>query len=318
MSSIWGDKFTRKLRPKSRLTGSEWADRYRYVAPGTSPEPGPWRTNRVPYLREPMDSLTDSVTEYVVMMCSSQVGKSEFVLNIMGYYADQEPAPQLMLQPTVEAAEAFSKERIDPTFRYSDGLKDKLDDGKDGRGSSRKSSTTIRMKHYPGGYIALVGANSPAGLASRPIRVLLADEVDRYGFTKEGDPLKLAIQRTTNFHNRKIGMVSTPTVSGHSKIQEWWDKSDQRRYHVPCPHCGASQVLKWAQVKWQKDSDGRHLPAEPVGGRRAHEVLDLALVVAHQLGAGQRARRAEGGGRHAQGGGAGRGPRARARAPPRR
>lgn len=260
MSTIWGDKFTRKLRPKSRLTGSEWADRYRYVAPGTSPEPGPWRTNRVPYLREPMDSLTDSVTEYVVMMCSSQVGKSEFVLNIMGYYADQEPAPQLMLQPTVEAAEAFSKERIDPTFRYSDGLKDKLDDGKDGRGSSRKSSTTIRMKHYPGGYIALVGANSPAGLASRPIRVLLADEVDRYGFTKEGDPLKLAIQRTTNFHNRKIGMVSTPTVSGHSKIQEWWDKSDQRRYHVPCPHCGASQVLKWAQVKWQKDSDGRHLP----------------------------------------------------------
>lgn len=259
-SSIWGDTFTRRCRPRSRLSGSDWADRYRYVAPGTSPEPGPWRTNRVPYLREPMDTLTDSVTETVVMMCSSQIGKSEFLLNIMGYYADQEPAPQLMLQPTVEAAESFSKERIDPTFRYSDGLKNKLDDGKDGRGSSRKSSTTIRMKHYPGGYLALVGANSPAGLASRPIRVLLADEVDRYGFTKEGDPLKLAIQRTTNFHNRKIGLVSTPTTSGISKIQEWWDKSDQRRYHVPCPHCGATQVFKWAQVKWQKDSDGRHLP----------------------------------------------------------
>ena len=169
-----------------------------------------------------MNCATDAETEITVMMCSSQVAKSEFLLNIMGYYADQEPAPQLMLQPTVEAAEAFSKERIDPTFRHSDGLKDKLDDGKDGRGSSRKSSDTIRMKHYPGGYLALVGANSPAGLASRPIRVLLADEVDRYGYTKEGDPLKLAIQRTTNFHNRKICLVSTPTIAGKSKIEEWW------------------------------------------------------------------------------------------------
>lgn len=242
------------------MTGTQWADKYRYVAPGTSPEPGPWRTSRVPYLAEPMDLMTDTKTETVVLMCSSQVGKSELLLNVMGYYADQEPAPQLMLQPTVETAEAFSKERIDPTFRFSEGLKNKLEEGKDGRGSSRKSSTTIRMKHYPGGYLALVGANSPAGLASRPIRVLLADEVDRYGFTKEGDPLKLALQRTTNFHNRKIAFVSTPTTQDHSKIEEWWLKSDQRHYHVPCPACGGMQRLKWGQVVWDKDADGNHLP----------------------------------------------------------
>ena len=259
-AAVWGSTFARRMRPRSRLSGSDWADKYRYVAPGTSPEPGPWRTDRVPYLREPMDCATDRVTETTVMMCSSQIGKSEFLLNILGYYSDQEPAPQLMLQPTVEAAEAFSKERIDPTFRYSAGLKGKLEEGKEGRGSSRKSSTTIRMKHYPGGYLALVGANSPAGLASRPIRVLLADEVDRYGVTKEGDPLKLAIQRTTNFHNRKINMVSTPTTSGQSKIEEWWERSDQRRYHVPCPHCGTAQVLKWAQVKWARGESGEHLP----------------------------------------------------------
>lgn len=257
---VWSTTFAKRARPRSRLTGTQWADKYRYVAPGTSPEPGQWRTSRVPYLQEPMDCATDSSTEITVMMCSSQIGKSEFILNIMGYYADQEPAPQLMLQPTVEAAEAFSKERIEPTFQYSEGLRGKLDDGKDGRGTSRKKSTTIRMKHYPGGYLALVGANSPAGLASRPIRVMLADEVDRYSFTKEGDPLKLAIQRTTNFHNRKICLVSTPTIDGHSKIQEWWDKSDQRYYHVPCPHCGTSQRLKWAQVKWDKDENGNALP----------------------------------------------------------
>lgn len=258
--TIWSRAFSRVLRPRSRMTGTEWADTRRYVAPGTSPEPGEWRTSRVPYLAEPMNCATDTATEITVMMCSSQIGKSEFLLNIMGYYADQEPAPQLFLQPTIDAAEAFSKERIDPTFRHSKGLRDKLEGGQDGRGSSRKSSTTIRMKHYPGGYIALVGANSPAGLASRPIRILLADELDRMSDTKEGDPLKLAMQRTTNFHNRKICFVSTPTIKDQSKIQEWWDRSDQRHYYIPCQHCGTEQKLVWAQVKWDKDNEGNGLP----------------------------------------------------------
>ena len=254
------EAFLEAFKPRTKLTGSEWADVYRYIAPGTSPEPGEWRTSRVPYLREPMDSMTDRHTEYVVMCCSSQVGKSEALLNVMGFYVDQEPAPQLMLQPTLEAAENFSKERIDPTFRYSPGLRDKLEDGKDGRGSSRKSSTTIRMKHYPGGYLALVGSNSPAGLASRPIRVLLCDEIDRYSATKEGDPLKLAIQRTTNFHNRKIVMVSTPTIKGASPIEAWYLKSDQRQYFVRCPHCGDEHVWKWENVKWDKDENENVMP----------------------------------------------------------
>lgn len=254
------EAFLSAFKPRSKLTGSEWADKYRYVAPGTTPEPGEWRTSRVPYLREPMDAATDRHTEIVVLCCSSQVGKSEALLNVMGYYVDQDPAPQLMLQPTIDAAEAFSKERIDPTFRYSPGLANKLEEGKDGRGTSRKSSTTIRMKHYAGGYLALVGANSPAGLASRPIRVLLCDEIDRYGTTKEGDPLKLALQRTTNFHNRKIIMVSTPTVKGASQIESWYLRSDQRLFYVPCPHCGHEHVLTWANVKWDKDEQGNALP----------------------------------------------------------
>ena len=252
--------FLSAFKPRTKLTGSKWADEYRYVAPGTSPEPGEWRTSRVPYLREPMDSMTDKHTEIVVMCCSSQVGKSEVLLNVMGFFVDQEPAPQLMLQPTLEAAESFSKERIDPTFRFSPGLADKLEEGKDGRGSSRKSATTIRMKHYPGGYLALVGANSPSGLASRPIRILLADEIDRYSSTKEGDPLKLAIQRTTNFHNRKLCFVSTPTIKGASKIEEWYLKSDQRQYFITCPECGHEHIWKWEYVKWEKDEAGNALP----------------------------------------------------------
>ena len=260
MGNEWSKTFFKVCRPRSRLTGSQWADKYRYVAPGTSPEPGDWRTDRVPYLREPMDAATDKVTERVVMMFSSQVGKTEALLNIMGYYVDQEPAPQLFLQPTIDAAENFSKERIEPTFQYSPGLKDKLEEGKDGRGTSRKKSTTIRMKHYPGGYIALVGANSPAGLASRPIRVLLADEIDRYGVTKEGSPLKLAIQRTTNFHNKKHIFVSTPTIKGASEIEKYYLESDQRIYLLPCPHCGCEFEYKWEYVVWDKDKDGEALP----------------------------------------------------------
>lgn len=260
MSGEWGKTFVKVCRPRSRMTGSEWADKYRYVAPGTSPEPGEWRTNRVPYLKEPMDVATNKVTERVVMMFSSQLGKSECILNIMGYYVDQEPAPQLMLQPTIEAAENFSKERVEPTFQFSSGLKDKMEEGKDGRTTSRKKSTTIRMKHYPGGYLAMVGANAPAGLASRPIRVLLADEIDRYGTTKEGDPLKLAIQRTTNFHNRKQIFVSTPTIKGASQIEKYYLESDQRIFLLPCPKCGAEFEYKWEYVVWDKDADGNALP----------------------------------------------------------
>lgn len=257
---IYTKEFLSAFKPRSKLTGSEWADIYRYIAPGTSPEPGEWRTSRVPYLREPMDSMTDRKTETVVLMWSSQVGKSEALLNVMGYYVDQEPSSQLMVQPTLEAAENFSKERIDPTFRYSPGLADKLDEGKDGRGTSRKSSTTIRMKHYPGGFLALVGANSPQALASRPIRILLADEIDRYEPTKEGDPLELAIQRTRNFHNRKRVYVSTPTIKEKSKIYEWYLQSDQRMFYIPCPICGHEHVWKWENVKWDKDEAGNALP----------------------------------------------------------
>ena len=194
------------------------------------------------------------------MEMSSQLGKSEGLLNIIGYYADQEPSPQLMLQPTVEAAESFSKERIEPMFQHSPGLRGKLDSGKDGRGSAKKSSTTIRMKHFPGGYLALVGANSPAGLASRPIRVLLCDEVDRYGDTKEGDPLALAIQRTQNFANRKIILVSTPGIKETSNIHPWFLRSDQRHFYVKCPHCGAKHKLEWANVVWDKDESGNGDP----------------------------------------------------------
>ena len=248
------------LKPRPRLTGSEWSDQYRFVAPGTSPEPGKWRTSRVPYMKEPLDMATSHSVEKVVIMAASQVAKSELLMNVMGYYMDQEPSSIMMIQPTVENAEAFSKERIDPTIQASPVLKEKMSvTVSDEKGRSRKSSSTIRMKHFTGGYLAMVGSNSPSGLASRPIRVLLCDEIDRYGATQEGDPLKLAVQRTQNFTNRKIVFVSTPTTEqreGGPTIYEEFMKSDQRGFFVTCPHCGKQFEMVWGNVHWSNDEQG--------------------------------------------------------------
>lgn len=256
--------FLSGFKPRPKLTGSEWSDSYRIVAPGTSPEPGPWSTARVPYLKEPLDMATKRTVEKVVIMAASQIAKSELLLNVMGYYIDQEPSPILMLQPTVEMAEVFSKERIEPTIQASKALLSKigsLDDEKDEtKGTSRKSSNTIRLKKFHGGFLALVGSNSPAGLASRPIRVLLCDEIDRYGQTKEGDPLKLAIQRTTNFANRKIVLVSTPTTTQRADgptIYSEYELSDKRQFFIKCPYCGHNFVMKWKHVIWRKDNSGK-------------------------------------------------------------
>ena len=111
-------------------------------------------------------------------------------------------------------------------------------------------------------HLTIVGANAPSGLASRPIRLLLCDEVDRYPFSAgaEGDPVNLAKKRTVTFWNRKIVLVSTPTNKGASRIEAAFEESDQRRYWVPCPACGAEQLLTWGQVKWDKDENGSHRP----------------------------------------------------------
>jgi phage terminase large subunit GpA-like protein len=194
-----------------------------------------------------MDAVNHN--EIVVVMSSAQVGKSEVGLNTAAYFMHHEPSPILVLNPTLEMAETWSKDRLSPMVRDSPVLKGLIDP------RARASGNTLLHKNFPGGHITLAGANSAASLASRPIRVIIADEVDRYPFSagNEGDPLALAVKRTTTFWNRRVLMVSTPTVKGASRIEFWFEKSDQRRYFVPCPHCGQEQYLKWRQVQWEKN-----------------------------------------------------------------
>jgi cyclophilin family peptidyl-prolyl cis-trans isomerase len=181
-----------------------------------SAEPGQWRTSRAEYQRGIMDALSDASVESVVLMSISQTGKGEALSNSVGYYIGQDPAPIMVVMPTERDAEAWSKDRFSPMARDTPCLAGRIADPK-----SRDGSNKILHKRFPGGHLTIVGANAPSGLASRPIRILLCDEVDRYPVSAgaEGDPVNLAKKRTVTFWNRKIVLVSTPTIRGASRIE---------------------------------------------------------------------------------------------------
>lgn len=196
-----------------------------------------------------MDACSDPNIQEVVVMAGAQLGKTEAILNIIGYHIHHEPSPILVLQPTLDMAQAFSKDRVAAgLIRSTPALRDKVKDPR-----SRDSGNTTLHKVFPGGALTMVGANSASGLASRPIRLVLADECDRYPSSAgtEGDPIQLARKRSATFWNRKIVMVSTPTNKGASRIEDAFEQSDQRYYYVPCRHCHHDQKMIWANVRWE-------------------------------------------------------------------
>jgi phage terminase large subunit GpA-like protein len=206
-----------------------------------------------PYAVEWMDSVNDPAASGTVLMVASQLGKTEVLNNVVGYFMDVEPASILMVQPTIDLGESYSKERLAPMIRDTPALRDKVADAR-----SRDSGNTLLHKTFPGGNIAMAGANAPSGLASRPRRVVLLDEVDRFPVSAgtEGDPSSLAIRRTETFWNPVVYETSTPTVKGVSRIEARYNESDQRRLWCPCPECGHEQTLKWSQVRYDPDGDG--------------------------------------------------------------
>ena len=197
-----------------------------------------------------MDACSDPAIQEVVVMAGAQLGKTEAILNIVGFHIDNDPSPILVLQPTLEMAQAFSKDRVAAgLIKSTPALRGKVKDPR-----ARDSGNTTLHKIFPGGAITMVGANSPSGLASRPIRIVLCDEVDRYppSAGSEGDPIQLARKRAATFWNRKVIMVSTPTNEGNSRIADAYEQSDKREFYVPCKHCHEYQPLRWANVKWDE------------------------------------------------------------------
>ncbi len=230
---------------------SEWADANRRLSSESAAEPGAWRTDRAPYQRGIMDALNDPTIREIWCQKSAQVGWTEIINNVIGYYVDQDAAPILLVQPTLEMAEAWSKDRLAPMIRDTPCLRDRIADPK-----ARDSGNTLLHKKFTGGHLTIAGANSPASLASRPIRVVLFDEVDRFPLSAgaEGDPISLGKKRSTTFYNRKMLAGSTPTIKGSSRVESGFESSDQRYYFVPCPHCDEFQRLVWAQVHWPDGS----------------------------------------------------------------
>lgn len=244
------------LQPPPTLTLSEWADEYRMLSAESSAEPGRWRTDKAPYQKEIMDAIGDPHVRKVVIMSCAQIGKTDaFILNTIGYYMSYAPAPILVMQPTLEMGQTFSKDRLAPMIRDTPVLTDKVDV------KSRYAGNTIMKKNFPGGHITIVGANSATGLASRPIKVLLADEVDRYPSSAgtEGDPLSLAQKRQTTFWDKKTVIVSTPVIKGQSRIETEFNQSTQEEWNVPCPECGHMQPFVWSNLIFNKDNPTKHI-----------------------------------------------------------
>ncbi|MGL5327843.1 MAG: phage terminase large subunit family protein [Peptostreptococcaceae bacterium] len=242
----WLSKSLKVLKPPENLKVSQFADRYRILDSKTSAAPGPWRTSTTPYLEEIMNAFNDNEVEEVVFAKPTQVGGTEAMNNMLAYVIAQDPAPALVVYPTLDLAEYASKNRIQTMVDLSQELKNKY---------QIRDSKDLELQ-FDGMYVVLSGANSPASLASRPIRYLFLDEVDKYppNSGKESDPISLAKERTKTFaYNKKIFLTSTPTLRDGNVWKAFESADEQRYFYVPCPHCGKYQQLKFSQIKWPKD-----------------------------------------------------------------
>lgn len=235
------------LKPPEELTVSEWAGKYRFLDERSSSMPGKWKNEMTPYLVGIMDEFNNYQTEKIVFCKCTQLGGTEALNNMICFSVAQDPAPMMIVYPTSELADSVVEQRIKPMIKAS----------KETKKHFKEKNSNKKELQFDNMYISIVGSNSPSELASRPIRYLFLDEVDKYPneSKKEADPISLAVERTKTFNNRKIYMCSTPTTrTGH--IWEEKEKADiEKHYFVPCPHCGEFIELKFAQIRWPDDNE---------------------------------------------------------------
>jgi phage terminase large subunit GpA-like protein len=234
------------MLPPEQITVSEWAGKYRMLDSKSSAIPGPWNNDITPYLTGVMDEFNNYETSKIIFVKPTQVGGTEALQNMIGYIVMQDPAPTMIVYPTETLAKSISENRLQPMLRAIPELARRFDE----------NSQLLELQ-FDGMYLTLAGSNSPSGLASKPIRFVLMDEVDKYPGTsgKEADPIKLATERTKTFHDKKIYITSTPTLkTGHI----WKEKESadiEKHYFVPCPHCGEYIELKFSNIRFP-DEEG--------------------------------------------------------------
>jgi len=278
---IYAEAFREGLRPADPMTVAQWADRHRVLSTKGSAEPGPWRTDRTPYLREPMECLSPtSPYRRVVLMFGSQLGKTEVVLNWLGAIIHLWPAPTLLVQPTLDMAKRLNRQRLEPLLRETPVLSELIAPAR-----ARDSGNTMFLKEFRGGLFVLTGANSGSGLQSMPAAYLLADEVSSYPFEADdkGDPLENAEARTSTFPMGKVLITSTPGTRGMCRItHEYEQRSDRRQLAMRMPCCGALEVLRWREhMKWDTP-DGEVFAQCPACGERVSEHHKTSMLTGAQ------------------------------------
>ena len=261
-------KAVRNFHPPEQLSVTEWSDKYRRLSPENSAEAGQWRTSRTPYLKEIMDAFTDPKIHRLAVVASSQVGKTEMEMNMIGYMIDIDPGPAMFVLPTLDNGKDTSKRRIAPMIRDTKPLRKKV-----AASRSRANDNTLLKKAYPGGMLTITGSNSPASLASIPCRYVFGDERDRWAKDagSEGDPWGLVEARTITFYNYKMVEVSTPTIKGHSAIEKSFKLGTQEYWCVECPHCHKYHFITFDDIKMEYHRIGE--------GKDKQFIVDSAVYV---------------------------------------
>jgi phage terminase large subunit GpA-like protein len=259
-NEVYQQAFRDGWKPDPRLSVSDWADRYRYIGSSDGRVPTKWHTSTTPFARDIMDALGPRhPARRVVFIKGSQISGTESGNNWLGFIVHQMPGPVLILRPTIDEARRFSHQRLDPMIEETEALAKLVQPAR-----ARDGSNTTLAKQFPGGFFFLIGSNSATGLKSLPARYLFCDEIDEYpgDVDGQGDPIALAEKRLSgpNFARRKVFLVSTPTVKGLSRIEDEFLHTDQRRYFVPCPHCGHYDWMRWENIKYDRDDDGEVIP----------------------------------------------------------
>lgn len=241
----------RYLKPPDEMSVSEWAAEFRYLGSKESALPGRWKNSVAPYMVAVMNELTRYETEETILCTAVQMAKTEAMNNMIGYCIQQDPGPILVVYPKQELAESISENRILPMILSTPTLRELYEPF---------YSQKLELQ-FEGLTLALTGSNSPAGLASRPVRYVFMDEVDKFpgASKKESEPISLARMRTTTYGNgrgRKIVLASTPTIKTGQIWKALMSADQVKHFFVPCPHCGQMIELLWSQMRWPEPEEG--------------------------------------------------------------
>ena len=262
-TSIW--------KPPEQILISEWAEKYR-VLDHPAEEKGPLRLRRTPYLTPILDACLEPNVETIVFCKPAQIAGTEAMLNIIGYYTHQDPCPIMLIMADEDTAKYMSDVRLRPLYASSEALSEFIIDGKFNQGEISLSNRA---------YVAMGWASSVAKLASRPIKIIIFDEVDKPGYyvtTREASPISLGIERTETFFNRKILILSTPTTDEGNITIELMSCDVIYDWHVPCSYCGQRQPLRWSRKHAKDFPDSKYRAEDGI----MHELGEVVWEGGHE------------------------------------